>query len=111
MGSKRELTRAEIVKLLNQASERYGNHRKAGDDMAKAGEELSATVRRIVVPAPCGIPRNRVLEEKQRRARLEEFFNVHGGDIATAAEFGSEGVADEGMRAFEEGMRALDDLP
>ena len=47
MGRQARLTAAGIKKQLQEASDRHRDHALAGDDMARAGEELAAAVDRI----------------------------------------------------------------
>lgn len=43
----------------------------AGDVMARAGEELAAAVDRILMPAPCGLPREVVLRAKRESESVD----------------------------------------
>ena len=60
------LTATRIKKVLQEASDRYRDHALAGDDMAQAGVELAAAVDRILIPAPCGLPRDVVSRAKRQ---------------------------------------------
>lgn len=87
MGGDVRLTVAGIKSRLDEALSRYNDHQRAGDDMAHAGKDLAAVVSQIVKPAPCGIPRKRVLQEKQ-----QDGFIV---DLATGQAVPIDGYSDE----------------
>lgn len=59
------LTAAGINKQFREASVRYRDHVLAGDGMARAGEERAVAVDRILMPAPCGLPREVALRAKR----------------------------------------------
>jgi hypothetical protein len=71
MGGQARLTAAGIKKQLQEASDRCRDHALAGDDMARAGEELAAEVDRILMPAPCGLPREVVLRAKRESESVD----------------------------------------
>lgn len=71
MGGQARLTAAGIKKQLQEALDRYRDHALAGDDMARAGEELAAAVDRILMPAPCGLPREVVLRAKRESESVD----------------------------------------
>lgn len=78
MGGQARLTAAGIKKQLQEASDRYrdhalagDDHALAGDDLARAGEELAAAVDRILMPAPCGLPREVVLRAKRESESVD----------------------------------------
>jgi hypothetical protein len=71
MGGQARLTAEGIKKQLQEASDRDRDHALAGDDMARAGEELAAAVDRILMPAHCGLPREVVLRAQRESESVD----------------------------------------